>query len=396
MPLRDDMQLVSVDDHLIEKPTVWTDRLAAKYADVCPRIIETGEGVIGGNGQVLPPGSQVWTYEGRPYPSLGLNAVAGLPSTDILGFDPIRFDAMLPGCYDAAERVKDMDLDGVTAQTCFPNFPKFAGGRFLGSQDPELARLCIQAWNDYVLDEWCEVAPGRFIPLVMVPFWDIEASVAEIERTAAKGARTVTFPENPVPLGLPSFHTDHWDRVFAAATAARMPLSMHFGTSGFDPVQAPDAPLAVMITLMGTNSMTAMADLMFSPVLHRHPDLKIVFAEGGIGWIPWLLERAEWTFERHRFYQPDVNQQVHPRELFRRHFYGCFIDDVFGVRNRNDIGVNQILWEVDYPHSDSRFPLTRKVAAATFAAVPDDEVARIVEWNARELFGFPRTAASAS
>jgi predicted TIM-barrel fold metal-dependent hydrolase len=139
-----------------------------------------------------------------------------------------------------------------------------------------------------------------------------------------------------------------------------------------------------------------MADLMFSPVFHRHPDLKIVLAEGGIGWIPWLLERAEWTFERHRFYQPDVNQKVHPRELFRRHFYGCFIDDVFGVRNRHDIGVDQILWEVDYPHSDSRFPLTRQVAAATFAAVPDDEVARIVEWNARELFDFPRTAASVS
>jgi predicted TIM-barrel fold metal-dependent hydrolase len=396
MPLHDDMQLVSVDDHLIEKPTVWTDRIPAKYADVCPRIIEVGEGMLGGNGQALSPGSQVWTYEGRPYPSLGLNAVAGLPSTDILGFDPIRFDAMLPGCYDAAERVKDMDLDGVAVQTCFPNFPKFAGGRFLNSQDPELARLCIQAWNDYVLDEWCAVAPDRFIPLVMVPFWDVDASVAEIERTAAKGARTVTFPENPVPLGLPSFHTDHWDRVFSAAAAARLPLSMHFGTSGFDPVQAPDAPLAVMITLMGTNSLTAMADLMFSPVFHRHPDVKIVLAEGGIGWIPWLLERAEWTFERHRFYQPDVNQKVHPRELFRRHFYGCFIDDVFGVRNRHDIGVNQILWEVDYPHSDSRFPLTRKVAAATFAAVPDDEVARIVEWNARELFDFPRTAASAS
>jgi hypothetical protein len=222
VPLRDDTQLVSVDDHLIEKPTVRTDRMPAKYADVRPRIVEAGGDLLGADGRALPPGSQVWTYEGRPYPSLELNAAAGLPSTDILGFDPIRFEAMLPGCYDAAERVKDMDLDGAAVQTCFPNFPnfpKFAGARFFNSKDPELARLRVQAWNDYVLDEWCAVSPDRFIPLVNVPFWEVDASVAEIERTAPKGARTVTFPENPVPLGLPSFHTDHWDRVFSEAEA---------------------------------------------------------------------------------------------------------------------------------------------------------------------------------
>jgi len=390
MPLRDDMQMVSVDDHLIEKASVWLDRLPSKYLDDCPRIIETKEGDVSAQGRPLPPGSEIWTYEGARYPSLGLNAVAGLPSSDILGFDPIRFDAMLPGCYDAAERVKDMDIDGVAVQTCFPNFPRFAGTRFHKSKDPELARLCVQAWNDYVLDEWCAVAPDRFIPLVLVPFWNIDETVAEIERTAAKGARTISFPENPVPMGLPSLHSPHWDPMFSALEAAEMPLSLHFGTSDSSVLNDPDAPLAVTITLLGLSSLTTMADLMFSPVFHKHPALKVVLAEGGIGWIPWLLERSEWTFSRHRFYQPDVNQEIHPTEIFRNNIFGCFIDDKFGVQNRYAIGVDRILWEVDYPHSDSQFPLTRKVAADTFATVPDEEVSKIVEQNARTLYRFPR------
>jgi Amidohydrolase len=163
-----------------------------RFAEQCPRIVETDGDMIAPDGRRIAAGSQIWTYEGHAHPSLGLNAVAGRPSSDLLGFDPIRFDEMLPGCYDAAERVKDMDLDGVAVQTCFPNFPRFAGARFQDSKDPELGIWCIQAWNDYVLDEWCAAAPGRFIPLVMIPYWDVPAAVAEIERTA--DARVVLRP----------------------------------------------------------------------------------------------------------------------------------------------------------------------------------------------------------
>jgi predicted TIM-barrel fold metal-dependent hydrolase len=178
-----------------------------------------------------------------------------------------------------------MDLDGVQAALCFPQFPKFAGTLFRESDDMELARLCSAAWNDFVLDEWCATAPDRFIPLVILPFWDIDAAVAEIHRTAAKGARAISFPENMVTLDQPSFHTDHWDRIFSAAEDVDLPLCMHFGTSGKVPNTAPDAPMAVMISLMACNSMYAIADLVFSPVFHRHPKLKIAFSEGGIGWI---------------------------------------------------------------------------------------------------------------
>jgi predicted TIM-barrel fold metal-dependent hydrolase len=381
MPLRDDMQLISVDDHLVEPPHVWQDRLPAALRAVGPRIVrEDG-----------PDGAtDVWHYEGRRYPQIGLNAVAGKPPEEF-GTEPMRYTDMIPGCYEPEARVIDMDLDGVQAAICFPSFPRFAGTVFLQAQDQKLALLCVQAWNDFMLDEWCAAAPERFIPIAILPLWDVAACVAEIERTAAKGVRAISFTENPVPLGLPSFHTDHWDPVFAAAQAADLPLSMHFGTSGQAPTTAPDAPFAVTITLFGCNSMFAAADLIFSPVFHKFPQLKVSLAEGGIGWVPYLLERADYVWDRHRWYQ-NVNQDVAPSELFRRHIWGCFIDDVHGLTSRHEIGVDRITWECDYPHSDSNWPNSRKRAIEVFAEIPDDEVHRMVEWNSRELFNFPRVA----
>jgi predicted TIM-barrel fold metal-dependent hydrolase len=127
--------------------------------------------------------------------------------------------------------------------------------------------------------------------------------------------------------------------------------------------------------------------MLFSPVFHRHPRLKVVLAEGGIGWIPYILERADYTWERHRWYQ-DIDKQTRPSDLFRKHFWGCFIDDEHGIRSRELIGIDRITFEVDFPHSDSNWPNTRKRAAEVFADVPDDEVRQIVELNTRALFHF--------
>lgn len=388
MPLRDYMHLISVDDHLVESAHVWEDRLPKRYVDAGPRIVESREGMRNYLGNWVKPGCQVWQYEGRIYPHLGLNAVAGKAREDF-GTDPVRFEEMIPGCYDPVERVKDMDLDGVQASVCFPSFPRFAGTVFREGEDEDLALLCVQAWNDYVLDVWCPTGPDRFIPMAILPFWDVPATVAEIDRVLGKGVKALSFPENPVPLGLPSFHTDHWDPVLSAAAENNLPLCIHFGTSGKVPSTAPDAPIAVMIALMSCNSMYAAVDLLFSPVFHRHPNLKVAFSEGGVGWIPHILERADYTWERHRYYQ-SIDQESRPSELFRRHIWGCFISDEFGVANRDAIGIDRMLWECDYPHSDSNWPSSRKVVAGMFHDVADDLVHRVVELNARELFNFPR------
>jgi predicted TIM-barrel fold metal-dependent hydrolase len=394
MPLQDHMKLISVDDHLVEHPMVWQDRLSSSHREAGPRIIETTRSVqlgkeIGGDlgsSKTTDKTVQVWTYEGRIYPQLGLNAVAGRDPRDY-GLDPMRFDEMIPGCYDPVERVKDMDLDGVQAASCFPSFPRFSGTVFVEAEDKELAHECVRAYNDFVLDEWCAAAPDRLIPIVLLPTWDRDLAAQEIYRTAAKGAKAISFPENPAPLGLPSFHTDYWDPVLSAVEETGMPLALHFGSSGKPPITSADAPMAVMIALMGTNSMDATADLLFSPVLHRHPQLKIMLAEGGIGWVPYLLERCDYTWDRHRWYQ-DIDQSTPPSELFRRNFYVCFIDDEVGVEIRDRIGINTITWECDYPHSDSNWPHSRKRASEIFANVPDEDVHRIVELNAREALQF--------
>jgi predicted TIM-barrel fold metal-dependent hydrolase len=373
MPLRDTMKLISTDDHVVEHPRVWSDRLPRRYLDVGPRIVEDG-------------GAQVWDFEGRRYPQIGLNAVAGRPREEY-GLEPTRYDELRPGCYDPVARVADMDMDGVQAQLCFPTFPKFSGTVFLQADDKDLALLCVQAYNDFMLDEWCGAAPDRLIPLVILPLWSPRLATQELERCAAKGAKAVSFPENPAPLGLPSFHTDAWDPVFAAAQDAELPLCMHFGSSGQGPHTSDDAPFPVSIALFGCNSMYTTADLLFSRVFHKFDTLKVALAEGGIGWVPYMLERIDYTWERHRYYT-EIDKQTRPSDLFRKHVWGCFIDDEFGLRNRHDIGVDHITWEGDYPHSDSNWPNSRQRAADVLADVPDEEVHKIVELNARELLCF--------
>jgi predicted TIM-barrel fold metal-dependent hydrolase len=383
MPLQPWMKMISVDDHLIEHANVWQDRLPQRLRDAGPRIVEEP--------REDGPSAEVWHYEGRRYPTIGLNAVAGKRYEDY-GTDPIRFTDMIPGCYDPRARLQDMDVDGVWAGLNFPSFARFSGTVFLEGTDTELAELCIRAYNDYVLDEWCAVDPERLIPVVLLPVWDVEASIREVERTAAKGAKAISFPENPVPLGLPSFHTDHWDPLLDAVEASGMPLTMHFGSSGNAPTTAPEAPFAVTITLFGTNSMAAVVDLLYSPVFHRHPNLKIGFSEGGIGWVPYILERADFVWNRHRFYQ-NVHQTVKPSELFAKHVHGCFISDEHGIWARDRIGIDTLTWECDYPHSDSNWPHSRKMAAEAFVDVPDVDVHKIVELNARRLYNLSPAAA---
>ena len=404
MPLQPWMKLLSTDDHVIEHPTVWSDRLPAKYQEAGPRIIEKMPDK-GAASIPLSPGMdfqieqhytgkpvQMWKYEDREYPNIALNAVAGRAKEDY-GVDPVRFDEMLPGCWDPVARLADMDIDGVWGALCFPSFARFACTVFLEGHDKDLALLGVQAYNDFILDEWCPTAPDRYIPLVGLPLWDEDLCIAEIERTAAKGAKAIMFPEKPHKLGLPSFFSDGWDRFFSAVEDTGMPLAMHFGSGGTAPEASPGAPLATVITMFSTNSMSALTDLIFSPVFHRHPTLKVGLSEGGIGWIPYMLERADYVWERHRFYQ-NVDQTTRPSDMFRRHIHGCFISDEHGVRNRDVIGVDNITWESDYPHSDSNWPHSRKMAEEVFRDVPDDEVHRMAELNVRRLYNFPDTSAA--
>jgi predicted TIM-barrel fold metal-dependent hydrolase len=376
MPLPDDAKIISVDDHVIEHGRVWLDRLPAKYADRAPRI------------ELMPDGNETWIYEGQLAGNFALNAVAGKHPREF-GMDPRRYDDMLPGCYNIEERVKDMDTEGVWAQLCFPNFGGFAGSKFAAQTDLGFAAECVSVYNDFILDEWCAFAPDRQIPLMMLPYWDVDASVKEVERTVARGAKSVTFVEAPHKIGLPSFHTDHWDPLFAVCEEAGLPLSMHFGSGGVPQGLAPDGDTFIMIALFGVNSMMATVDMLMSPMFYKFPKLKVALSEGGIGWMPYLLERIDYSWGRHKYWC-DINADVRPSDLFREHIYGCFVADQTGIEARHRIGVDNIMFESDYPHSDSNWPHTRKLVAEWLVDVPGDEARKIVELNARSLYNFWR------
>ena len=288
-----------------------------------------------------------------------------------------------------------MDIDGVHAALSFPSFPGFGGGVFQRAKDRDLALACVRAWNDFQVDEWCAAAPDRLIPLGILPTWDPQLAADEVDRLARLGTRAVSFPDSPVPLGLPSFHhPSHWEVLWDAVERADMPICLHFGAGGYvpgfsfaNPNPADMAPFAVAIATFSTNLMWTTADLVFSGMLQRHPNIKFMLSEGGIGWIPYILERLDYTWERHRWYQ-NISRTDRPSDLFRKHIWGCFIDDVHGVGSRDVIGVENILIEVDYPHSDSNWPNSRKRIAENLREVDDHDAHRIVELNARELLHF--------
>ena len=295
---------------------------------------------------------------------------------------------MRPGCYDIDERIKDMDQDGVHAQLCFPSLPGFAGSTFFDVADRGLAHACVQAWNDFAIDEWCAAYPGAPDPAGHPPLLGRRPEHRRGAAGGGEGSQGGVVHRESARAGLPSWHSDHWDNLLAAAQDADLPVCLHFGSGGA-PNVAPDANFAVAIALFGTNSQFTMTELLLSPVFHKFPRLKFALSEGGIGWMPWLLERIDYTWERHRHYT-GCNPDVRPSELFRQHIFGCFISDDTGIDERHRIGVDNIMFESDYPHSDSNWPSSRIVLEKMLANVPDGEARKIAEDNTRRVFNFPR------
>jgi len=370
-----DLILVSVDDHLVEPPHLFEGRLSARFADAAPKV------------ERKPDGSDVWVFNGSVIPNIGLNAVAGRPKEEY-GVEPTAFDEMRPGCYDVHERIKDMNAGGVLGSMCFPSFPGFSGRLFAACEDKELALAVLQAYNDWHIDEWCGAYPGRFIPMALPVLWDPEQAAAEVRRVAAKGCHSITFTENPAALGYPSFHAEHWDPLWKAVCDEGVVVSIHLGSSGQLAVTAPDAPVDVMITLQPMNICQAAADLLWSRVLKEFPDIRFALSEGGTGWIPYFLDRLDRTYDMHHLWTGQDFKDRLPSDVFREHFLTCFIADPVGMELRHLIGLDNIAWECDYPHSDSSWPEAPEELARVAAGVPDDELSRITYENACRWYSF--------
>jgi predicted TIM-barrel fold metal-dependent hydrolase len=373
---KDDMILISVDDHTVEPPEMFKNHLPEKYADDAPRLVHNADG------------SDCWQFRDTVIPNVALNAVAGRPKEEY-GLEPQGLDEIRPGCYNVDERIKDMNAGGILASICFPSFPGFAG-RLFATEDPEFSVALVQAYNDWHIDEWCGAYPARFIPMAIPVIWDAEECAKEVRRVSKKGVHALTFTENPAAMGYPSFHNEYWNPLWKALCDTDTVMNVHIGSSGRLAITAPDAPMDVMITLQPMNIVQAAADLLWSKPIKEYPELKVALSEGGTGWIPYFLERADRTYEMHSTWTHQNFGDKLPSDVFRDHFLTCFISDKVGVALRNMIGIDNICWEADYPHSDSMWPGAPEELWEVLSAnnVPDDEINKMSYQNAMRWYSF--------
>ncbi len=390
-------KIISVDDHVIEPPNVWLDRLPSKYHDVAPRskrLPVKEMTFIGGKFTAIPgepgdPGEPVdwWFYEDLRRPLTRLDTAVGFERDEVT-LTGITYDTMRKGSWDLTERLADMDTNHIEASMCYPTFPRFCGQTFTEAADRELGLLCIKAYNDWMVEEWCGPSGGRLIPLIIVPLWDPKLAAAEVRRNAARGVTAVCFSEIPSNLGLPSIHDadGYWLPFFEACNETKMTINMHIGSGSKMPSTSADAPAAVGSTLTFANCCFSMVDWLMSGLFHKFPDLKIAYAEGQLGWIPFILERADTVWEENRGWG-GVGDKVFepPSELFKRHVYGCYFSDAFGLKSIEDVGENNITFETDYPHSDSTWPHSAEVATKQTADLTALQRYKVLRGNAIDM-----------
>jgi predicted TIM-barrel fold metal-dependent hydrolase len=365
-------RIVSVDDHLIEPPDVFTSRMPTHLRASAPRVERDDQG------------ADYWIFEDERVPLLGADALMSWErGHGYLG--PVNFDELHPAVWNIHERIRAMDVTGVLASLNFPSAPfGFAGTRFLRMKDAALGLASMRAFNDWVLEEWAAPYPGRIIPCQLSWLADPQIAAEEIRKNAARGFTSVSFSENPEKLGLPSLYSDHWDPFFRACEETETVINLHVGSSSQTLVPSKDSPGAVLGALFPVNGMATAADWLFARIPVRFPNLKIAMSEGGIGWVPMLIDRIEYM-TRQLDYSADFGD-LSPVDVLRRNFWFTTFSDPSTMPLRHHVGVDHIMIETDFPHSDSSWPDTQDLLATQLAGVPQNEIERMTCDNAVELY----------
>lgn len=365
----DDMIIVSIDDHTIEPPDLFDAHLPEKYKDRAPKLLRDENGF------------DHWVFEGKDVATVGLNATVSWPKEE-WGFNPCSIAEMRPAAYRIDERIRDMNRNGVLASMCFPSMPGFAGGRFHEADDKDLALVMLKAYNDWHIEEWCGAHPGRFIPLAVGPVWDMDAMVTEVKRVGALGARAISMPELPHLQGLPTYQSEYWDPFWTVVSDEDMVVCLHIG-QGMDAINmGPDLSMDNYMVLSTQVSVLCVQDLLWGPALRKYPKLKIAFSEGGIGWIPFLMDRVDRHYLNQRWLGQDFAGKM-PSEVFREHSLACFIADPTSLKLYKEIGIDIIAFETDYPHSDSLWPDAPEylLEQCDGAGMSDDDIEKVAWKN---------------
>ena len=383
-PTEQHYTVISVDDHLVEPPWLFEGRLPKKFEDQAPKIVETATG------------AQEWHFDGKVFAQMGFNALVGRVDRDDFTFEPARFDDMRRGCFDIHERIKDMDVVGVWASICFPSqITGFCGRIYSDAKDPELGLAATQAFNDWIHDEWWGTYPERIVPMGITYLRDPHKGAEEIRRNATRGFVAVSLPEQPWMAGLPSIHDhEYWHPILQACVDTDTVICLHIGSSGQLLPRDPAGSLGngVGATLFQVQSLVSCSEWLWAGVPMRYPGIKIAMSEGGIGWVPMMMDRLDFMMTQSghgRNFWKEMAGSTLPSEIISRNFWFCMIDDPTTIEVRDRIGIEHIMLETDYPHADSTWPDSQAFAQRTLSKLPIEDQRKIAYGNAAKLFRHP-------
>jgi len=356
-------KVIDTDTHIVEPYDLWTSRVSTrKYGDAVPHV------------RFDPAMDEdAWYFgEARVCTAAGI-AMACWPQ-----FPPNRPKRIAdadPRTWRAEDRLKTMDQSGIYAQVLYPNVAGFGAGQYLELKDRELMRLCVAAYNDWLVD-YSSAAPKRLIPVMALPFWDMDDTLKEMERAAKIGHKGIVMCSEPEYFGLPKLTNPHWDRLWAKAQDMDLSINFHIGTGdqGFrelmDPSVTKHAKFASQGILLFLSNAQVLDQIIVSGVCHRFPRLKFVSVESGVGWLPFFLESMDWQWKNSGVREEHPEYKLLPSEFFKRQIYGCFwferecLDHALKV-----IGPDNIMYETDFPHPTCMYP-----GPATTAIMPHEYI----------------------
>lgn len=372
--------IIDVDTHVTEVADLWTSRVPAHMRDAVPRVETDARG-------------RDWWWLGRDRMApIGLTATAGRGD---FKQPPRGYADMHAGAFDAQARLKYMDETGIWAMVMYPNVGGFGAQEFLRLRDPELMLTCVQIYNDWQT-EWASADSRRLLPITSIPFWDVAASVREIRRCVALGHHGILFTGDPQSFGMPVLGDAHWNPLWEAAVEFGLPISFHIGSGNMeggllrDKVKAYGrmAAFAELSVDLFLGNGRQLCDLLMSGVLARYPTIQFVSVESGIGWIPFVLEALDYQFTGNRVAEDRPEFDRLPSAYFARNVFACYwFEQIAPRRLLDSVGVDNILFETDFPHPTSLYgeEVGRRIASGLGDC--DDLTRHKILWeNAAKLY----------
>jgi predicted TIM-barrel fold metal-dependent hydrolase len=385
----DGAKIIDVDSHVTEPPDLWTSRISvAKWGDQVPHVRWDDRWQ-----------EQRWFVGDRSFIGVGVGAMAGWK--DFVPSQPPTMDDADPGSWDPVARIARLDQYGVWGQLIYPNILGFHWHAILSTKNPALMLECVRAYNDFLAD-FCSVAPDRLFPLMVLPFWDVDACLGEIERSAARGHRGIVFAQNFDKVGEPPLSSGHWDRIFAQAQTLELPMNFHVGFGAWGSNEDFEETLtksssfdrrthARDFALFMIGNARGIGEVIMNGLCEKFPRLEWVSIESGFGYIPYFLEALDWQWFNDGLAK-DFPGSPLPSELFRRQVYGTFWFEKI-VPEQVEPWVDNVMFETDYPHATSLSPgpassslIPSEMAKQSMAGLSDESVRKLVHDNATRVY----------